>query len=66
MAAADWYSVQSVKSLDIPPSSVEKEVVGFVGLRTILKVLVPSITRKSLKGKSLLKGKRLKVKGRHL
>ena len=53
MAAADWYSVQSVKSLVIPPSSVEKEVVGFVGLRTILKVLVPSITRKSLKGKSL-------------
>ena len=43
----NWLSVPFAKILDIHLSCVEKERVGFVGQRTIPRVLAPSITQKS-------------------
>ena len=47
------------QSLIIPLSSMEKERVGFVGPRTTSRVLVPSITRKSLKSNKLVEGEKI-------
>ena len=54
------------QSLIIPLSSMEKERVGFVGPRTTSRVLVPSITRKSLKNNELMEGKKIGSKGKAL
>ena len=60
----NWLSAPFAKSLVIPLSSAEKERIGFVGPRTTSRVLVPSITRKSLKSNKLMEGKMIGSKGK--